>query len=133
MVEPPVIVTSVATAPPAAVSSAAPVADVPGAAPPPLEPLFSRLIEMLFIDCQPSTEFVDGNELIAVAKENLAAGGIADYRTIDYGKGGGFLAIEVGRVLDSMTTLPFVRLDTRLQEYGAVAHEFIVRAKVVVR
>jgi hypothetical protein len=92
-----------------------------------------RLIGMLFVDCSPSVEFTDGNEIIAVAKEHLAADGIADYRDIDFGKGNAMLAKEVAAVLNSMTTLPYVRLDTRLQEYGAVAHEFIVRAKVVVR
>lgn len=101
------------------------------------KPPAGKNIHVLYIDCSPSDGFTPGEETIAIAKELLAADGIEDYRYVDFGHGAGLLAAAVGRVLDNQALdsgpAEAIRLDTRLQEYGAVAHEFLIRAKVVVR
>ena len=61
---------------------------------------------------------------------------IAGANVLITGASGGIgqaVAQAVAHALDRAGTLEAVRLDTRLQEYGAVAHEFLIRAKVVVR
>lgn len=98
------------------------------------KPPAGKNIGLLCIDCSPSSGFTPGEEIIAIAKEYLAnMESIEDYREVEFGKGNAYLAQAVAHALDRAGTLEAVRLDTRLQEYGAVAHEFLIRAKVVVR
>jgi hypothetical protein len=97
-------------------------------------PKVLKNIGILYVDCKPSTEYTDGTEISAIAKERLAAGGIHDYRAVDFGKGNALLSQTVGEVIDECEGgWDAVCLDSGLQEYGVIAFDFLIRARMVVR
>lgn len=92
-------------------------------------------IKTLYVNCGPvGAEIADASHLIMLAKQKIAATGIADYRFAEYGQGPGMLVVAVVAELDALEgVLPAMRLDTTTPEGGIIAVELMARAGQVVR
>jgi len=125
---------------PAAVAEAPPAAEAsrgrgrPRKAAAPVTGMVTK-IDTLYINCGPvGVPVVDATTFVVLAKKKLEAGGIADYRFVQFGEGPGMLAVEVATALDALEgTLPAVRLDTTTPEGAIVAVGLVARAGLVVR
>ena len=113
-----------------AVASVAPVSVESPA--PETGPKRVKNIGILCINCRCSTDYTDGAEILAIAKERLFKEDVPDYRLVEFGRGNALLSKMVAQVLDG-TYWDIVCLDSGLQEYGVTALEFFVRAKAIVR
>jgi hypothetical protein len=107
---------------------------------PPVNPTAgpAKNIGVLYIDCGPvNAPRFDANVLILEAKSRLAAGAVADWRYVEYGRGPGLLAEATAAAIDhcaiAMGGIEHVCLDTKTPEGQVVAFEFQVRARLVVR
>ena len=92
-------------------------------------------IDTLYLNCGPvGVAVVDAGQFIVLAKKQIEATGIADYRFAEYGQGPGMLAVAVVAVLDALPgVVSAVRLDTTTPEGSIVAVELMARASLVVR
>jgi PD-(D/E)XK nuclease superfamily protein len=92
-------------------------------------------IKTLYVNCGPvGLAVVDAAQLITLAKQRIAAVGVADYRFAEYGQGPGMLALAVVEALDAVEgVIASVRLDTNTPEGQIVAVELMARAGLVVR
>ena len=92
-------------------------------------------IDTLYLDCGPvGVAVVDATQLVVLAKQRIAAEGLADYRFAEFGHGPGMLAVAVAAQLDALEgVIPAVRLDTTTPEGAIVAVELTARAALVVR
>lgn len=120
--------------PPAAPVAAASVAPVAPAAPAAVAAPTTHKIGVLYVNCGPvNCPVVDANVFIQVAKQKIAAQGLADYRFADFGKGAGMLAVATAAALDASPSKQHVRLDTTTPEGSIVSFELVARAALVVR
>lgn len=92
-------------------------------------------IDTLYLDCGPvGVPIVDATQFIVLAKQRIAAEGLADYRFAEFGHGPGMLAVAAAAQLDALDgVIPAVRLDTTTPEGSIVAVELAARAALVVR
>lgn len=92
-------------------------------------------IDTLYLNCGPvGVPVVDATQLIALAKQRIAAEGLADYRFAEFGQGPGMLAVAVATQVDALDgVLPAVRLDTTTPEGVIALVELTARAGLVVR
>jgi hypothetical protein len=92
-------------------------------------------IDTLYLDCGPvGVPIVDATQFIVLAKQRIAAEGLADYRFAEFGHGPGMLAVAAAAQLDALDgVIPAVRLDTTTPEGSIVAVELVARAALVVR